>query len=43
MVGVSEENRRKQAGILDMLSNTVFAGDNSPEVKEDFHFPSVKQ
>lgn len=35
MVGVSEVNRRKQADILDMLSNTVFAGDNSPEVRVD--------
>lgn len=35
MVGVSEENRRKQADILDMLSNAVFAGDNSPEVRVD--------
>ena len=35
VVGVSEENRRKQADILDLLSNTVFAGDNSPEVRVD--------
>jgi Predicted transcriptional regulator containing an HTH domain and an uncharacterized domain shared with the mammalian protein Schlafen len=33
VVGVSDENRRKQADILDMLSNTMFAGDNSPEVR----------
>lgn len=25
----------KQAAILDLLSNTVFAGDNTPEVKVD--------
>jgi len=35
VVGVSEVNRRKQADILDMLSNIVFAGDNSPEVRVD--------
>ncbi|WP_000019148.1 ATP-binding protein [Bacillus cereus] len=35
IIGVNEENRKKQAGILDLLSNTVFAGDNTPEVKVD--------
>ena len=35
IVGVSENNRMKQADILDLLSNTVFAGDNTPEVKLD--------
>ena len=35
IVGVGEENRRRQADILDLLSNTVFAGDNIPEVRLD--------
>lgn len=35
IVGVGEENRRKQVDILDLLSNTVFAGDNIPEVRLD--------
>jgi len=35
IVGVGEENRRKQVDILDLLSNTVFAGDNIPEVTLD--------
>ncbi len=35
VVGVSEENRRKQVDILDLLANTVFAGDNTPEVRVD--------
>ncbi len=35
IIGVNEENRKKQAGILDLLSNTVFAGDHTPEVKVD--------
>lgn len=35
VIGVSEENRMKQAHILDLLSNTVFAGDNIPEVRLD--------
>jgi hypothetical protein len=35
VLGVPEQNRRKQADILDMLSNTMFAGDNSPEVRVD--------
>ena len=35
VIGVNEEGRIKQAGILDLLSNTVFAGDNVPEVKVD--------
>lgn len=35
IVGVSEENRRKQVHILDLLSNTVFAGDNIPEIRLD--------
>ena len=35
IVGVSEENRRKQVHILDLLSNTVFAGDNIPEIQLD--------
>lgn len=30
-----KQNRRKQEDILDMLSNTMFAGDNSPEVRVD--------
>ncbi|MFL0250623.1 helix-turn-helix domain-containing protein [Clostridium neuense] len=33
IVGVSEENRKKQAEILDLLSNTVFAGDNIPKIE----------
>lgn len=35
IIGVSEENRRRQSDILDLLSNTVFAGDNIPEVSLD--------
>ncbi|MCR8936094.1 ATP-binding protein [Brevibacillus laterosporus] len=35
VIGVKEEGRMKQAAILDLLSNTVFAGDNTPEVKVD--------
>jgi len=35
IIGVNEENRRRQADILDLLSNTVFAGDNVPEVRLD--------
>ncbi|MED3089731.1 AlbA family DNA-binding domain-containing protein [Bacillus toyonensis] len=35
IIGINEDNRRKQADILDWLSNTVFAGDNTPEVKVD--------
>lgn len=33
IIGLNEENRVKQVAILDLLSNTVFAGDNTPEVK----------
>jgi hypothetical protein len=33
IIGVNEDNRKKQADILDLLSNTVFAGDNIPEVE----------
>ncbi|THE13986.1 ATP-binding protein [Bacillus timonensis] len=33
IIGLNEENRVKQVAILDFLSNTVFAGDNTPEVK----------
>ncbi len=32
LIGLSDENRVKQVAILDLLSNTVFAGDNTPEV-----------
>ncbi len=35
IIGVDEENRRRQVDILDLLSNTVFAGDNIPEVRLD--------
>lgn len=35
VIGVGEENRIKQAGILDLLANTVFAGDNIPEIRVD--------
>ncbi len=35
IVGVSEDNRKDQANILDLLSNTSFAGDNTPNVKLD--------
>lgn len=35
IVSVGEENRRKQVDILDLLSNTVSAGDNIPEVRLD--------
>lgn len=33
VLGLNDENRVKQVAILDLLSNTVFAGDNTPEVK----------
>ena len=33
IIGVNCGNRKKQADILDLLSNTVFAGDNIPEVE----------
>lgn len=33
IVGVNEKNRMKQANILDLLSNTAFAGDNIPKVE----------
>jgi predicted HTH transcriptional regulator len=32
IIGLNDENRVKQVAILDLLSNTVFAGDNTPEV-----------
>ncbi|UII55669.1 ATP-binding protein [Cytobacillus spongiae] len=32
IIGLSDEHRVKQVAILDLLSNTVFAGDNTPEV-----------
>ena len=32
IIGLSDENRVKQVAILDLLSNSVFAGDNTPEV-----------
>lgn len=32
IVGVSEKNRMNQADILDLLSNTDFAGDNIPKI-----------
>lgn len=35
IIGVNEDNRMKQVGILDMLANTVFAGDNTPEIMVD--------
>ena len=35
VIGVGEENRLKQVNILDLLSNTVFAGDNVPEIRLD--------
>lgn len=35
IVGVSDENRIRQAGVLDLLANCVFAGDNTPEVRVD--------
>lgn len=35
IIGVSEENRMRQADLLDLLANTVFAGDNTPEVGVD--------
>jgi hypothetical protein len=35
ILGVGEENRMKQVSILDLLSNTVFAGDNIPEIRLD--------
>lgn len=33
IIGIDEENRKKQADVLDLLSNTVFAGDNVPEIE----------
>jgi hypothetical protein len=33
IIGLNDENRVKQVAILDLLSNTVFAGDNIPEIK----------
>lgn len=33
IIGLNDENRVKQVAILDLLSNTVFAGDNTPEIK----------
>lgn len=33
IIGCKDENRVKQASILDLLSNTVFAGDITPEIK----------
>ncbi|WP_245805840.1 helix-turn-helix domain-containing protein [Bacillus alkalicellulosilyticus] len=33
IIGLNDENRVKQAGILDLLSNTVFAGDKTPAIK----------
>lgn len=35
IVGLTDENRIKQAGLLDLLSNVVFSGDNIPEVRLD--------
>ena len=35
ILGVREENRMRQADLLDLLANTVFAGDNTPEVGVD--------
>lgn len=33
VVGVGEEGRKRQADVLDLLSNTIFAGDNVPDVR----------
>lgn len=33
IVGVDQDKRMKQVSILDMLSNTFFAGDNVPEIE----------
>ncbi|MEB6548862.1 ATP-binding protein [Heyndrickxia sporothermodurans] len=33
IIGLNEKNRIKQVTILDLLSNVVFAGDNTPEIK----------
>lgn len=33
IIGLNDENRVKQVAILDLLSNTAFAGDNIPEIK----------
>jgi hypothetical protein len=35
VIGVNKDERLKQAGILDLLSNTVFAGDNTPDIRVD--------
>jgi hypothetical protein len=43
VVGVCEENRVKQAGLLDLLSNCSFAGDNVPEVRLNTFLISEKE
>jgi hypothetical protein len=35
VIGVTEDKRMKQANVLDLLANTDFAGDNTPEIKVD--------
>ena len=35
IIGLNNKERVKQVSILDLLSNTVFAGDNTLEVKLD--------
>lgn len=35
IVGINDENRREQSSIIDLLANTVFAGDNTPRIQID--------
>ncbi|MBN9901126.1 helix-turn-helix domain-containing protein [Bacillus thuringiensis] len=35
IVGINDENRREQSSIIDLLANTVFAGDNNPRIQID--------
>ncbi|MBU6134017.1 AlbA family DNA-binding domain-containing protein [Clostridium tertium] len=33
IIGINEENRKKQADVIDLISNSIFAGDNSPKIE----------
>lgn len=33
VIGVNEENRKRQADVIDLISNSIFAGDNSPKIE----------
>ncbi|WP_219375136.1 AlbA family DNA-binding domain-containing protein [Bacillus mycoides] len=35
IIGINNENRREQSSVLDLLANTVFAGDNTPRIQID--------